>query len=175
MPVRKENALVPPALIEKNIYLIRGVKVMLDRDLANLYRVNAKVLNQAVKRNLYRLPSDFMFRLTVEEARSLRSQFVTLKRGQHRKYLPYVFTENGVAMLSSVLNSREAILVNIQIIRTFTKLREMMLTHVKLKRKIEELEKKYDHQFAIVFEAIKKLLAPPEKPKRRIGFIVDEK
>jgi phage regulator Rha-like protein len=111
-----------------------------------------------------------MFQLTKGEYESLRSQFVTLRRGQHRKYLPYAFTEQGVAMLSSVLNSKRAIQVNIQIMRTFIKLREMLLTHKELKQKIEAMEREYDYQFKIVFDAIKKLLEPPEKPKGKIGF-----
>ena len=143
---------------------------MFDRDLANLYQVETKVLNQAVKRNIQRFPGDFMFQITKEELNSLRSHFVTLKRGQHRKYLPYVFTEQGVAMLSSVLNSERAIQVNIQIMRAFIKLKEMLATHKDLKLKIEEMEKKYDYQFKIVFDAIKQLLEPPTKPKGKIGF-----
>lgn len=148
---------------------------MLDKDLAELYEVETKVLNQAVKRNISRFPDDFMFQLNKEEADILlRSQFVTLKRGQHYKYLPYAFTEQGVAMLSSVLNSERAIQVNIQIIRTFAKLREMLLTHKDLKQKIEAMEKKYDHQFKIVFDTIKQLLEPPAKSKKRIGFLADK-
>jgi len=145
---------------------------MLDRDLAELYGVETRTLNQAVKRNLNRFPDDFMFSLTSEEAVELsRSQFVTLKRGQNIKYLPYAFTENGVAMLSSVLNSERAVEVNIQIMRTFTRLREMLLTHKDLQRKIEDMEKKYDHQFKIVFDAIKQLIIHEEpKKKKPIGF-----
>ena len=143
---------------------------MIDRALAKLYDVETKTLNQAVKRNIERFPEDFMLQLTTEEAKSLRSQFVTLKRGQHLKYLPYAFTEHGILMLSSVLNSKRAIQVNIQIMRTFTKLREMLATHAKLRHKIEEMEEKYDDQFKIVFEAIKQLLEPPQKSKELIGF-----
>jgi len=145
---------------------------MLDRDLAELYGVETRTLNQAAKRNLNRFPDDFMFSLTSEEAVELsRSQFVTLKRGQNIKYLPYAFTENGVAMLSSVLNSERAVEVNIQIMRTFTRLREMLLTHKDLQRKIEDMEKKYDHQFKIVFDAIKQLITHEEpKKKKPIGF-----
>jgi len=145
---------------------------MLDRDLAELYGVETRTLNQAVKRNLNRFPDDFMFSLTSEEAVELsRSQFVTLKRGQNIKYLPYAFTENGVAMLSSVLNSERAVEVNIQIMRTFTPIREMLLTHKDLQRKIEDMEKKYDHQFKIVFDAIKQLIIHEEpKKKKPIGF-----
>ncbi|MEE9604045.1 MAG: ORF6N domain-containing protein [Candidatus Scalindua sp.] len=161
---------IPEETIEGKILLIRHKKVMLDTDLALLYEVEIRALNQAVKRNIERFPGDFMFQLTKGEYESLRSQFVTLRRGQHRKYLPYAFTEQGVAMLSSVLNSKRAIQVNIQIMRAFIKLREMLLTHKELKQKIEAMERKYDYQFKIVFDAIKKLLEPPEKPKGKIGF-----
>ena len=168
--------LLPQEIIESKIFIIRGKKVMLDRDLAALYGVETKTLNQAVKRNSQRFPDDFMFQLGDDEARELlRSQIVTLKRGQHYKYLPYVFTENGVAMLSSVLNSERAIRVNIQIMRTFTQLREILSTHEELRRKIEQIEKKYDGQFQVVFEAIRALMAPPMKPKRKIGFNLKEK
>jgi hypothetical protein len=171
----EEKDLIPQEIIESKILLIRGKKVMLDRDLAILYEVETKVLNQAAKRNSQRFPEDFMFRLSAEEARLLsRSQFVTLKKGQNIKYLPYVFTENGVAMLSSILKSERAILVNIQIIRTFTRLREILGTHEELRRNIEQMEKKYDGQFKVVFEAIRALMAPPVKPKRKIGFDTGE-
>ena len=165
------NSIIPVEIIENKIYLIRNKKVMLDSDLAELYDVETKVINQAVKRNIARFPEDFMFQLNKEEASGLsRSQIVTLKRGQNIKYLPHAFTENGVAMLSSVLNSERAIQVNIQIMRTFTKIREMLLSHKDLKHKIEEMEKKYDAQFKIVFNAIKELMSQPEKPIRKIGF-----
>lgn len=165
------NAVIPIEVIEGKILVIRGHKVMIDRDLAQLYGVETRAFNQAVKRNINRFPEDFMFRLTNEEGAVLsRSQFVILKRGQNIKYLPYVFTENGVAMLSSVLNSERAIEVNIQIMRTFTKLREMLAAHKDLARKLEAMEKKYDAQSKIVFDAIRKLMEVPEKPKRRIGF-----
>jgi len=156
---------------------------MLDRDLAMLYGVPVKVLNQAVKRNLKRFPSDFMYQLTKQEFANLksqivtsssRSQFVTLKRGQNIKYLPYVFTQEGVAMLSSVLNSERAIRVNIQIMRAFVKLKELLLSHKELAAKIEALEKRYaehDEQIKYIFEAIKQLLEPP-KQTQAIGFNV---
>lgn len=168
--------LIPVEIIERKIYLIRSQKVMLDSDLAKLYGVQIKRLNEQVRRNLKRFPADFMFQLTKEETNSLRSQAATLKngRGEHRKYLPYAFTENGVAMLSSVLNSERAIEVNIQIMRTFIKLREMLLTHKDLQRKIEDLEKKYDAQFKVVFDAIRQLVSPPEPKKKKIGFEVRE-
>ncbi len=166
------SEIIPQELIEKKIFLIRGQKVMLDRDLAVLYGVETRTLNQAVRRNIKRFPKDFMFQLNQAEVEELsRSQFVILKRGHNIKYLPYAFTENGVAMLSGVLNSDLAITVNIQIMRTFTKLRELMATHKDLKRKIERMEKKYDEQFHVVFEAIKQLLESPKKQKRQIGFV----
>jgi len=148
---------------------------MLDGDLAVLYGVETKMLNRAVKRNTERFPEDFMFQLSKEEyTEFLRCQFGTLKRGQHSKYSPYAFTENGVAMLSSVLNSDRAIQVNILIMRTFTKIREMLATHKDLKQKIEDMEKKYDYQFRVVFDAIKQLMEPPQKPRKRIGFLWDK-
>ena len=147
---------------------------MLDKDLAELYGVSTKRLKEQVRRNLKRFPDDFMFELTWEEIESLRSQFATLKRGQHIKYLPYAFTEQGVAMLSSVLNSENAIQVNVQIMRTFSKLKEFLLTNKELSIRFDELEKKFgehDQKIKIIFEAIKKLLESPEEPKKRIiGF-----
>ena len=139
---------------------------MLDKDLADLYQVPAKALNQAVKRNRERFPEDFMFQLTKEEYHSLRSQFVTLKRGQHIKYRPYAFTEQGVAMLSGVLSSPTAISVHIQIIRTFVNLRRMATSGQELWLRIDEMEKKYDKQFQVVFKAIKLLL---DKSKKDFG------
>lgn len=159
-------------LIERKIYMIRGKKIMFDHDLAKLYRVSVKALNQAVKRNNKRFPEDFMFQIRKGETPS-RSQFVTLKRGQNIKYLPYVFTEQGVAMLSSVLKSERAIEVNIQIMRTFTKLRELVTTNELIRQKIEELEQKYakhDKQFEVIFEAIRELISAPNKSKGEIGF-----
>jgi len=169
--------LVPSERIEKRIFLFRGQRVMLDTDLAELYRVTTKRLNERVRRNIKRFPSDFMFQLTKEEEESLRSQIATLKggRGQHRKYLPYVFTEQGVAMLSSVLNSERAVQVNIEIMRAFVRLRELMSTHKDLARKLETLEKKYDAQFKVVFDAIRQLMTQPEPKKRKIGFLVKER
>jgi phage regulator Rha-like protein len=169
-----KQLLIPAERIEKAILLIRGHKVMLDSDLATLYGVTTKRLNEQVRRNRARFPEDFMFELTKEEADALRSQNATLKtgRGQHRKYLPYAFTEQGVAMLSSVLSSERAIEVNIAIVRAFVKLREILATHKDLARKLDELEKRYDSQFRIVFEAIRQLMLPPPEPdkKRKIGF-----
>jgi phage regulator Rha-like protein len=167
--------LVQHDVIESKIFVIRGHKVMLNPHLAELYGVETRTLIQAVKRNIERFPEDFMFKLTWDELNSLRSQFVTLKtgskRGAHVKYLPYAFTEQGVAMLSSVLNSERAIRVNIQIMRTFTKMRQMIIGYADLKRKIDEMEKKYDYQFKVVFDAIRELMSPPTKPRKKIGFV----
>jgi phage regulator Rha-like protein len=158
-------------VIEKKIYLIRGHKVMLDSDLADMYGIATKVLLQAVKRNLKRFPSDFMFQPNYQEVPALRSQIVTSKSGRGgRRYQPYVFTEQGVAMLSSVLNSERAIEVNIHIIRAFVKLREMIASHKDLVRRLDNLERKYDSQFKIVFDAIRQLMSPPAPKRKKIGF-----
>ena len=175
LPTRERTHMAVPILrehVERNILLIRGHRVMLDADLAKLYGVPLRTLNQAVKRNASRFPADFMFQVTVAEATALRSQFVTLKtgRGQHRKYRPYAFTEQGVAMLSSVLHSERAIQVNIAIMRAFVQLREMIGSNKGLARRLNELEKKYDSQFRIVFEAIRELMAESEPKVKRIGF-----
>jgi hypothetical protein len=147
--------LIPIEKIEKAIYLIRGEKVMLDRDLASLYGVETGALNRAVKRNLQRFPPDFMFQLTTDESDFLRCQIGISKRGPGgRRFLPYVFTEQGVAMLSSVLNSERAVLVNIEIMRAFVKLRLMLASNAELSRRLDELESKYDKQFRVVFVAI---------------------
>ena len=155
--------------IINKIYVFRGVKVMLDRDLADLYGVETRVLNQSVQRNKDRFPPDFMFQLTALELEILKSQIVTSSWGGIRK-LPFVFTEQGVSMLSSVLNSKRAIQVNIQIMRIFSRFRQMLSTNDELKKKIETIEKKYDGQFKIVFDAIKALITDDIKPKRKIGF-----
>jgi len=169
--MEEKTEIVPYEQIEGKIYLIRGKKVMFDRDLARLYGVETKVLNQAVRRNLERFPDDFMFVLTNEEMKIWKSQIVTSKQGQMGVRKPSsVFTEQGVAMLSSVLNSKWAIVVNIQIIRTFTKLREMIQENDHLQRKLELLEKDYDEKFKIVFDAIHRLLDSDEKPVTEIGF-----
>ncbi|MCG2725567.1 MAG: ORF6N domain-containing protein [Elusimicrobia bacterium] len=169
--------IVPAEIIENKIFLIREHRVMIDFDLAQLYGVPTKVLNQAVKRNKKRFPPDFMFKLSNVEMKNWRSQNVTsnpsFKKGL--RWASTAFTEKGVAMLSSVLNSERAIEANIQIMRTFTKIREMLINHKELKDKIEILENKYDAQFKIVFDAIRELMAPPEKPKKRIGFSAKEK
>jgi len=154
--------------------LIRGERVILDADLATLYDVATKVLLQAVKRQIERFPPDFMFQLTKEEFDILRSQFVTSSQWGGRRYPPFAFTEQGVAMLSSVLNSPRAIAVNIEIMRAFIMLRRMLASHADLARKLEALEKKYDAQFKVVFDAIRKLMASPEPKRRRIGFHAQE-
>jgi hypothetical protein len=159
--------------IERKIFLIRGHKVMFDSELAQLYGVKTKVLLQSVKRNRSRFPSDFMFQISEDENEILRSQFVTLKEtgsGRHRKYLPYVFTENGVAMLSSIIRSDRAIQVNIHIMRTFTKLRRWLATHRDLREKLERLERKVDKKFVLVFRQIGLLMDKPEKPVHVKGF-----
>jgi len=162
--------LVPVEVIANKIFLIRGQKVMLDRDLAKLYGVSTGRLNEQVKRNGKRFPVEFMFQLSKEEFNNLISQFAISRWGGIRK-LPFVFTEHGIAMLSSVLNSDRAIAVNIQIIKTFIRMRQMMLSYKDLKEKIEKIESKYDKQFRIVFQALKQLLEPkPVPPKRKIGF-----
>jgi phage regulator Rha-like protein len=165
-------------VIERRIFFIRSQKVMLDRDLAKLYGVPTRRLNEQVKRNRKRFPPDFMFQLTLEEAKavpSLRSQNAILKRGQHIKYAPYAFTEQGVAMLSSVLRSERAIEVNIIIMRAFVKLREILATHKELAEKLDAIEKKYekhDIQIKAVFDAIRKLIEAPATTHRQpIGFV----
>ena len=170
----KRNALVPTVAIQQRIFFIRGQKVMLDVHLAELYRVATKNLNKAVRRNKDRFPGDFMLQLTKEEFNSLRFHFGTSNAGKGgRRYLPYAFTEQGIAMLSSVLHGRRAAQVNIEIMRAFVKLRELLATHKDLARKLEELERKYDAQFRVVFDAIRRIIQPPDKPKRRIGFHVE--
>ena len=173
----KQSNLLPIENIQSKIFVIRGKKVLLDRHLAELYGVTTKNLNKAVKRNIERFPDDFMFQLTAEESNSSRFQIGTLnKRGHNVKYLPYAFTENGVAMLSSVLRSPKAIQVNIEIMRVFTRLREILLTHKDLKRKIEILERKYkNHDLKInaIVGVIDELLNPPldKKKQNKIGFV----
>jgi hypothetical protein len=177
--------ILKPQNVAQFVFFIRGEKVMLDADLAMLYGVEARSLNQAVARNRQRFPADFMFRLSTEEYENIRSQFMTVSAGKKpnssqtvmssrrhrgRTYRPYAFTEQGVAMLSSVLRSSRAVEVNIAIMRTFVQLRRLMDSNADLARKIEGLEKKYDEQFAVVFAAIKQLITPPQSPKPRIGF-----
>jgi len=167
--------LIPSEVLEHKIYLLRGHKVMLDKDLSELYGVETKYLKRQIRRNIERFPRDFMFQLSTKEFNNWRSQFVTSNSSDKMglRYAPYAFTEHGVAMLSSVLNSKRAIQVNIAIMRTFTRLRDMIATHKDLKRKLKEMEKKYDKQFQIVFQALEQLLEEPEqKPKKQIGFHV---
>jgi phage regulator Rha-like protein len=176
------QAEISSPLIENRILLVRGQKVMLDTELAELYGVPTGRLNEAVKRNRVRFPEDFMFQLTRQEAReleALRSQNATLKRGQHRKYTPFVFTEHGIAMLSSVLNSERAILVNIAIVRTFVRLRQILATHEELAQRLELLEWRQDEQagkIQAVFETIQQLIDAPgeEPPKRHFGFLTSD-
>ena len=171
MPRAQRTALIAAKTVERSIYAIRGHKVMLDSDLAVLYRVQTKVLVQAVRRNSQRFPSDFMFRLTPREFQILRSQSVTSKNAGGRRYPPYAFTEQGVAMLSSVLRSPRAIQVNIAIMRTFVRLREFLLTHEQIAQRLAILEDKCDGQFEVVFEAIRELMTPrSDHRRRRIGF-----
>ncbi len=166
-----QNSLIPSERIESKIYLIRGRKVMLDRDLAELYGVSAKVLNQAVTRNNLRFPPDFVFKLSTQEFANWKSQIVTSNSDRMGlRKMPSVFTEEGVAMLSGVLRSKRAIAVHVQIIRTFTKLREMLAEDDYLRRKIEAMEKQYDENFKVVFDAIRRLLDTNEEPRPEIGF-----
>lgn len=170
----KTTAVVKKPVIDSLIYEIRDHKVMLDSDLAELYGVETKYLSRQVKRNSARFPDDFMFQLDHDERESLRCQFGTLKRGQHSKYLPRVFTEQGVAMLSSVVNSPRAIQVNIEIMRAFVRIKKMLVSHVELARKVDAMEKKYDKNFKAVFDAIRQLIAPPELKRKQIGFGTDK-
>jgi len=170
------DIMVPMERIERAIYLIRGQKVMLDRDLAALYEVETKRLKEQVRRNIDRFPEDFMFVLTTEEFANWRSQFATSNSDRMGlRHAPMAFTEQGVAMLSTVLNSKRAIDANIAIMRTFVKLRQMLDTHAKLAQKLPELESKYDGQFRVVFEVLNELMAAPEPTRKPIGFSVKER
>jgi hypothetical protein len=184
----EQKSMIPVERIERSILLIRGHKVMLDADLARLYGVETKALNRAVKRNLSRFPEDFMFQVTVEEfenlkchigTSNLKSQFAISGSGWGgRRHPPYAFTEQGVAMLSSVLRSKRAVRVNIEIMRAFVRLRQILSSHKDLARKLEELERRtgaHDQQIQAVFQAIRQLMAPPEPKKRKMGFLVEEK
>jgi hypothetical protein len=162
---------ITTATIAQRIVVVRGMKVMLDSDLANLYQVQTKNLNKAVQRNTGRFPDDFMFRLTREEYQNLRFQIGTSSSDHGgRRFLPLVFTEQGVAMLSTVLNSERAVRVNIEIMRTFVRLREILISHKDLAQKLTELEGKYDRQFKVVFDAIRTLMIAPTPKSRPIGF-----
>lgn len=158
--------------IEKTIYLIRGEKVMLDRDLAKLYDVSTAAFNQAVRRNRERFPADFMFQLTSAEVAELNRSQIVIGSEKHRdpRFRPFAFTEQGVAMLSSVLRSKRAITVNIEIMRAFVKLRQMLASNAELVRRLDELESNYDKQFRVVFDAIRQLMATPARARKEIGF-----
>lgn len=175
--MKQEKSNVPVEKIEKAIFMIRGQKVMLSTQLADLYDVAPKVLMQSVKRNIDRFPEDFMFQISMEEFENLKSQFVTSSWGGIRRARPYAFTEQGVAMLSSVLRSKRAVQVNIEIMRAFVRLREMVAAHRELAKKLAELESRledHDERIDVIFEAIRQLMAPPEKKRRKIGFEVKE-
>jgi len=167
------QALLPADRIEHAILVLRGEKVILDEDIATLYGVETKTLIRAMKRNLDRFPLDFMFQLTEQEVEILRYQIGTSRWGG-RRYLPYAFTEQGVAMLSSILRSEQSVRVNIEIMRAFVRLRQVMTTRTDLARRLHELEHKYDGQFKVVFDALRQLMAQPEKANRRIGFTESE-
>jgi hypothetical protein len=174
MPKRAALVVIPLERIEKAILSLRGQRVMLDRDLAELYGVRAIALRQQVKRNRRRFPDDFMFQLTTEEVEAMVSQNVIPSLRSLGGSLPYAFTQEGVAMLSSVLRSQRAIEVNIAIMRAFVRLRELLASHKELQRKLDELEKGYNQQFQVIFEAIRRLMAPESpEPKRRFGFAQD--
>jgi phage regulator Rha-like protein len=166
------NAMIPATAISERIYFVRKTRIMLDADLAELYRVTTKNLNKAVKRNVQRFPADFMFQLKPKEIQFLRFQSGTSSRTNHggRRYKPYAFTEHGVAMLSSVLHSDRAVQVNIAIMRAFLQLRAMLATHEDLRRKINEMEKRYDAKFHAVFSTLRQMLETPIPSKRQIGF-----
>jgi hypothetical protein len=167
----KQSSLIPVERIEKAIYLIRGQKVMLDRDLAVLYGISTKVLKQAVRRNIDRFPDDFMFVLSSAEFQNWRSQFVTSKADRvGLRHAPMAFTEHGILMLSSVLNSNRAVQVNIEIMRAFVKLRQMLASNSELSRRLDELEGTYDRQFKVVFDAIRQLMSPAPPDRKQIGF-----
>jgi phage regulator Rha-like protein len=170
----KEQSLIPAGHIEKRILLIRGQKVMLDADLAQLYGVSTKRLKEQVRRNRDRFPDDFMFELTVDEKIEVVAFCDHLTNLKFSPYLPYAFTEHGALMLANIVNSKKAVQVSVQIVRTFVRLRELLASNAELARKLESLEKKYDRQFKVVFEAIGQLLVPPQKPPRKIGFSVKE-
>jgi hypothetical protein len=164
--------LIPVERIERSIILVRGEKVMLDIDLASVYGVTTKVLNQAVKRNARRFPSDFMFQLTETEKLEVVTNCDHLARLKFSPYLPYAFTEHGALMLANVLNSERAAQTSVMVVRAFVRLRQMLASNAELARKLAAMEKKYDAQFKVVFDAIRQLMSPPAKPKREIGFHV---
>ncbi|PYS35636.1 MAG: DNA-binding protein [Acidobacteria bacterium] len=170
----KETHVDPVDSVKRRIFLMRGQRVMMDHDLAKLYGVTTKRLNQQFTRNRKRFPEDFAFRLTLAEAKeiaALRLQNATLKRGQHIKHPPHVFNEHGAIMLASVLNSKVAVEASIYVVRAFVKMRAALMEYAELSRRIDELEARYDDRFQQVFEAIRALIAPPTKPPHPIGFI----
>jgi hypothetical protein len=167
-----QMSLIPMERIERAILSIRGKKVMLDSDLAVIYGVPTKVLNQAVKRNENRFPSDFMFQLTEAEKSEVVTSCDHLARLKFSPHLPYAFTEHGALMLANVLNSERAAQTSVQVVRAFVRLRQMLASNAELARKLETLEKKYDRQFKVVFDAIRRLMSPPETKRREIGFHV---
>ncbi len=164
---------IPLEVVEKKILMIRGERVMLDADLGELFRVPTKSLNQAVKRNIERFPKDFMFQLTKQEKEKVITNCDHLKRLKYSSTLPYAFTEHGAIMLANVLNSPIAVDTSIQIVRAFVRVRQIVSANAELSRKLDALEKKYDSQFKVVFDAIRQLMAPPEPKKRRIGFLAE--
>ena len=173
---KNSNSIIPVERIYKSIYVIREHKILFDKDLAELYGVETKILTRAVRRNIKRFPQDFMFRLSSAEFKELRCQFGTSKQGRGgRRYPPYAFTEQGVAMLSSVLRSKRAVEVNIAIMRTFVKLREILTTNTALRRKIESMERKYDEQFKHVFRILSEMVMADPKPKTQIGYHTEAK
>lgn len=167
------SKIIPAEMIENRIFFIRGQKVMIDRDLAELYQVKTMVLNQAVKRNQERFPEGFMFQLSKREKKELITNCDRFNRLKHSPYLPYAFTEQGVAMLSSVLRSKRAIRVNILVMQTFVRLRNIASSYKGVLGKLEKLEEKYDTQFKVVFDALRKILVPKEKKQKRMGFLAD--
>ncbi|HXI39344.1 MAG TPA: ORF6N domain-containing protein [Bryobacteraceae bacterium] len=179
--LKSKNGIVPLEVVQQKIFTLRGRRVMLDRDLADLFGVETRVLNQAVKRNGDRFPEDFMFQLSMEEAQAVyssRSQTVTLKRGRNIKYRPYVFTEHGAVMLANVLQSRAAVRASIQVVRAFVHLRQILATHQDLARKIEALEGKvgkHDTDLDAILEVLQDLLEPPPPTKRPMGFVTPAK
>jgi Zn-dependent protease with chaperone function len=170
--VNSPAILIPTERIERSILLIRGEKVMLDADLAEIYGVTTKVLNQAVKRNAIRFPEDFMFQLTEREKAEVVTNCDHLVRIKFSPHLPFAFTEHGALMLANVLNGERAALTSVQVVRAFVRLRQMLASNAELSRKLAALEKKYDAQFKIVFDAIRQLMTPPEPKRRKIGFHV---
>src|SRR5262245_1957494 len=169
-----QTGLISLGRIERSILLIRGEKVMLDSDLAELYGVATKRLNEQVPRNVNRFPPDFIFQLTRKESKNLRSQIATSSSYGGRRYLPYAFTEHGALMLANILNSERAAQTSVLVVRTFIRLRQMLASNAELARKVEALEKRYDGQFKVVFDAIRRLMSPPEPKRREIGFHVKD-